>query len=133
MSDPNPLGFLQNRRTDEKMEGVRALLSSDKNNETKTRIVTVYGQTVFDMLGAWSSSTDKITVEISGVKSELPKTVEGLATYFGIRYRVNAISKEGMSRMEYVQALSAYLAQQLEMMQTASGMRIEEGVKGRQK
>ena len=115
------------------MQGIKDLLSSDKNNETKTRIPNVFAMTYFDSLGAWSSPTEKITIvdPFSDNKQvhEFPKTVEGLAAYFGMRYRINAISKGGMSREEYVHALSSYLAQQLEVMGSARDMRMEEGAK----
>ena len=129
MTEPNPLGFLQNRRTDEKMEGVRALLSSDKNNETKTRIATVYGMTVFDALGAWASPTDKIQYKFENEEKTLPKSVAGLAQFFGMRYRINAISKDGLSRFEYVESLKSYLAQQEQVINQAAQARAEEGVK----
>ena len=126
---PNPLAFLKQRRGDEKMQGIKDLLSSDKNNETKTRIPNVFAMTYFDSLGAWSSPTTEISTEFEGKTIKFPKTVEGLAQYFGMRYRINAISKGGMSREEYVHALSSYLAQQLEVMGTAKDMRMEEGTK----
>ena len=111
------------------MQGIKDLLSSDKNNETKTRIPNVFAMTYFDSLGAWSSPTDKIQTEFLGKVLSFPKTVEGLAQYFGMRYRINAISKAGLSREEYVNALSSYLAQQQQMMGMAQQMRAEEGVK----
>ena len=136
---PNPLGFLRFRGRDEKMQGIKDLLSSDRNNETKTRIPNVFAMTYFDSLGAWSSPTDEITIndpfhdgkDGKGVVPRFPKTVEGLAQYFGHRYRINAISKAGLSREEYVHALSSYLAQELELTDRALQNRMEEGVKGK--
>jgi len=126
---PNPLAFLKFRGRDEKMQGIKDLLSSDKNNETKTRIPNVFAMTYFDSLGAWSSPTEQIMTEFEGKPLAFPKTVQGLANYFGHRYRINAISKGGLSREEYTHALSSYLSQQLEMMGQASQMRMEEGAK----
>jgi hypothetical protein len=126
---PNPLAFLKFRGRDEKMQGIKDLLSSDKNNETKTRIPNVFAMTYFDSLGAWSAPTAKIFTDFDGKTISFPKTVEGLAQYFGMRYRINAISKAGLSREEYVHALSSYLAQQLETIQAAGQMRMEEGAK----
>ena len=129
---PNPLSFLKQRGRDERMQGIKDLLSSDKNNETKTRIPNVFAMTYFDSLGAWSSPTGNISTEFENKTITFPKTVEGLAQYFGMRYRINAISKGGMSREEYVHALSSYLAQQIEVMGTAKDMRMEEGAKKKQ-
>jgi hypothetical protein len=126
---PNPLSFLKFRGRDERMQGIKDLLSSDKNNETKTRIANIYAMTYFDSLGAWSSPTDKITTEFEGKALVFPKTVEGLAAFFGHRYRINAISAKGLSREEYVHALSSYFTQQLETMGMAQQNRAEEGVK----
>ena len=128
-AQPNPLAFLKFRGRDEKMQGIKDLLSSDKNNETKTRIPNVFAMTYFDSLGAWSSPTKSITTEFEGKPLVFPKTVEGLAGYFGHRYRINAISKAGLSREEYTHALSSYLSQQLEMMGQAQQMRMDEGAK----
>lgn len=130
---PNPLGFLDSRRTDEKMGGINKLMTSDKDNETKTRIPNVFGMSVLDLLGAWSSPKERITTTFEGKDIYFPKTVEGLSRYFGFRYRINAISYDGRSRDEYVAALRSYLAQQEIMMQSAQNMRMEEGVKGKQK
>ena len=129
-AQPNPpLAFLKFRGRDERMQGIKDLLSSDKNNETKTRIPNVFAMTYFDSLGAWSAPTNKISVEFEGKTKEFPKTVEGLAEYFGMRYRINAISKSGLSREEYVHALSSYFTQQLETMGMAQDMRMQEGAK----
>jgi hypothetical protein len=128
-AQPNPLAFLKFRGRDEKMQGIKDLLSSDKNNETKTRIPNVFAMTYFDSLGAWASPSRSIEYEFENKKLTFPKTVEGLALYFGMRYRINAISKAGLSREEYVHALSSYLSQQLEVMNAAAQSRAEEGVK----
>ena len=111
------------------MEGVNALVTSDRNNETKTRIPTIFGMTHFDALGAWASPTQFIEYEQAGEKKKVPKTVAGLAEYFGERYRINAISAGGLSRQEYVEALSAFLAQQQMLQQNAAQVRMEEGAK----
>ena len=132
---PNPLSFLKFRHHDEKMQGIKDLLSSDRNNETKTRIPNVFAMTYFDSLGAWSSPTSEIIVSSpfeDGKSIKFPKTVEGLAAYFGHKYRINAISKSGLSREEYVAALASYLAQQQMVMGAAQQMRVEEGVKKKQ-
>ncbi|MDE1824360.1 MAG: hypothetical protein KGH74_03605 [Candidatus Micrarchaeota archaeon] len=126
---PNPLAFLRFRGHDERMQGIKDLLSSDTNNETKTRIPNVFAMTYFDSLGAWAAPTSKIRTEFMGKTLFFDKTVEGLAQYFGMRYRINAISKAGLSREEYVSALSSWLAQQQMVMGTAQQMRMEEGVK----
>jgi hypothetical protein len=130
----NPLSFLKFGRGDSKMGGINKLLSSDKDNETKTRIPNVLGMTYLDCTGALSSPTRKITLktEDEGQKTKeitLPKTVEGMSLFFGARYRINAISKTGLSRLEYVDALKSYLAAQAEVMPTAAQARAEEGVK----
>jgi hypothetical protein len=126
---PNPLSFLKFRGRDERMQGIKDLLSSDTNNETKTRIPNVFAMTYFDSLGAWSSPTNQISIEFMGKTKTFPKTVEGLSEYFGMRYRINAISAKGLSREEYVHALSSYFTQQLETMGMANDMRMQEGAK----
>ena len=129
MSVPNPLGFLKNRRGDEKATLIRDLITSDNNNETKTRIPHVFAMTVLDAHGAWSSSTGTISYEFKGETKTLPLSEEGMARYIGMRYRINAISKEGLSREEYAYATSSYLAQQQAMGQNMAQMRIDEGTK----
>ena len=129
----NPFAWLKQRGGDQKMEGIKALLSSDRNNETKTRIPNVFGMSVLDLLGAWSSPKDELEpMKLGSEEIRFPKTVEGLSRYFGIRYRINAISMEGRSREEYVAALASYLAQQQMMMQTAAEQRMTEGAKKKQ-
>ena len=130
MSQPNPLGFLRFGRQDEKMQGINKLLTSDKDNETKTRINTIYGMTMLDYFGALSDPHKEITLmDSEGKEKKIPKTVASLTAYFGQRYRVNAISSEGKSREEYAFALSSYLAQQLMTGQMTQQMRMEEGAK----
>lgn len=125
----NPLGFLKFRGTDQRFEGVKALLSSDVNNETKTRIPVPSAMSYLDLLGAWSSPTDKITFTFEGKEKTLPKTVSGLAEFFGMRYRINAISAGGQSRAEYVEAYKSYLVAQQQVMAQSSEARMAEGAK----
>ena len=135
MSDPkpeervNPFAWLKHRQHDEKASLIRDLITSDRNNETKTRISHVFGMSVFDLLGAWSSPTEEILYDFQNEKKTLPKTVEGMAQFFGHRYRINAISKNGLSREEYEHAASSYLAQQAALGQSMQQARVEEGAK----
>lgn len=130
----NPLSFLKFGRGDSKMGGINKLLSSDKDNETKTRIPSVLGMTYIDCTGALSSPHDYVTLKIEDPESKtkeirLPKTVEGINGFFGARYRINAISAKGQSRLEYVDALKSYLAAQAEVLPPAALQRAEEGAK----
>lgn len=134
---PNPLSFLKFGRGDGKMSGINKLLTSDKDNETKTRIPNVLGMTYLDCMGAWSSPHDYIVLRIKEdgkgeTEKRLPKTVEGMALFFGIRYRINAISSGGQSRLEYVDALKSYLAAQAEIQNQTAQQRAEEGAKKNQ-
>lgn len=133
----NPLAWLKNRGSDQRMHGINKLLTSDKDNETKTRIPNVLGMTYLDCMGAWSSPHDYIVLRIKEdgkgeEEKRLPKTVEGMALFFGNRYRINAISSGGQSRLEYVDALKSYLAAQAEVMNSQSQARVEEGAKKKQ-
>ena len=131
----NPLSFLKLGRGDSKMGGITKLLSSDKDNETKTRIPNVLGMTYLDCTGAMSSPSDNVILRIRGEADReaknmvLPKTVEGMSLFFGERYRINAISAKGLSRGEYVDALKSYLAAQAEMISPSAQARVEEGAK----
>lgn len=130
----NPLAFLKFGRGDSKMGGINKLLSSDKDNETKTRIPSVLGMTYIDCTGALSSPFDHFTLRLADPEGKtqeitLPKTVEGVNTFFGARYRINAISAKGQSRLEYVDALKSYLAAQAEVVATGAQQRVEEGAK----
>ena len=129
-SQPSPLSILRFGVQDEKMQGINKLLTSDKDNETKTRINTIYGMTMLDYFGALSDPHEKIgLVDSEGKEQQVQKTVSALTRFFGQRYRINAISSEGKSREEYAFALSSYLAQQLMTGQMNQQMRMEEGAK----
>lgn len=130
----NPLGFLKFGRGDQKMGGISKLLTSDKDNETKTRIPNVLGMTYLDCTGALSSSKDYMTLRVQDESQKLsevhvPKTLEGVNLFFGARYRINAISAKGLSRAEYVDSLKSYLYAQAEILPGGSQARVEEGVK----
>ena len=112
------------KRSDERVGVLSKLLSSDKDNETKTRIPNVFGMSVLDLLGAWGSVKDYITYRFEDQEIHVDKTVEGLAQYFGHRYRVNAISAAGQSRQEYVSASMAFFLQSLQDMETGKDKRI---------
>ena len=132
----NPLSFLKFGRGDQKMGGISKLLTSDKDNETKTRIPNVLGMTYLDCTGALSASHDYMTLRVQDESQKiaeihLAKTLEGVSLFFGARYRINAISAKGLSRAEYVDSLKSYLAASAEILPAAAQAKVEEGVKKR--
>ncbi len=86
---------------DKKFELVRDLITSDKNNSTKTRITSVLHMTYIDMITRFDTAQ---TLE------ELwAPTKESTSNSFGDRYRINAMSIDGKSREEYLRAVTAFV------------------------
>ena len=87
--------------TDRKYLAVERLITSDKDNATKTRIQNVLTMTYLDILPTWNTA--------KSMEELWSPTKEGQTLSFGDRYRINAIAMDGESRKEYVDALKNYL------------------------
>lgn len=94
--------------TDRKYLAVERLITSDKDNATKTRIIDVLTMTYLDILPLWDTAKTMEDLWMPTSENKNGKNA-GQSNSFGDRYRINAISNDGESRHEYVDALKNYL------------------------
>ena len=124
---PDIRSLLQPRRKDDKRGILDAILNSDKNNPTKSRIPNAAGMSVFQMLGMWGSTQKKLVYEVQGEKKLFARNVEGAHDLFKRLYDENAISGPGgESRKEYVTASLGYFLQDIEDIERTKEMRLGE-------
>lgn len=103
-----------------------SFLSSDKNNPTKSRVVSPLGMAVYQGIGLWGSTSEKFRYEVQGAVKEFPKTVAGFHDLFKRVHDEDSISLDGKSREEAETAALGFFLQDIEQIQTAKHERIGE-------
>ena len=129
---PDLRGILLNRDRDKAGKQVLdEFITSNDNNPTKSRIPTIYGMTIDELLNIfWASTAKVIKIEVQGKSREIPRTVSGAGQLFKMWYDENAISAGGASRDELkVASLGFFLSSIEDVERAQSQKRAEEGQK----
>lgn len=103
-----------------------SFLSSDKNNPTKSRVVSPVGMAVYQGIGLWGSTYDSFEYEVQGSVKRFPRTVAGFHDLFKRVHDEDAISLDGKSRDEAVTAALGYFLQDIEQIHSAKTERLGE-------
>ena len=121
------------RRTGEKLGILNAFITSDKNNPVKARVPSAIGMTGFQMLGAWASTEATVTVEVRGSLRTFPRTVQGFDELTKMYYDENSAALGGEARKELMTAALGYFTGDLDDVDKAKAVRVDEGAKKGQK